>query len=76
MRDEAKIDRLEANLEEAYRESRKKDYLLHLWKVNRSHYTESRCLDIISPRAGYSRKYAYDALKQMGVIEPKRKSRK
>ena len=73
MRDEAKIDRVEANLEDAYREFRKKDYLLHLWKVNRPHYTEARCLEIIAPRAGYNRKAAQEALKRMGVIKPKRK---
>lgn len=75
MKDEAKINRVDANIEGAYRELRKMEYLRHLWEVNSPHYTEAHCLDIIAPRAGYNRKYAYDALKKMGVIGPKREDR-
>lgn len=64
------LEQIDAEVERAYQEARRKQYLLHLWEVNRPHYSETECITLIAPRAGYSRPGAVKALIAMGVISP------
>lgn len=69
------IERAEVMTEQAFREARRKQYLIHLYEVNRHWYTLNECIRIIAPRAGYTFDGAKDALKKMGYI-PNTKKKK
>lgn len=59
---------VEVMTERAFREARRKQYLIHLWGVNSPHYAQEECIRIIAPRAGYTYDGAKDALTKMGYI--------